>query len=191
MRGISPEQELKHMARSAVFMLGVVILLALPLVWLIPYEVDLSAKVDEVRGEWFVIDVTGGERRFVDSVDLSLRPGEGIRLGIDADAQLEVIKNGEGVVYLSDGAVWKVVESHRRGTAIEHIRNRADEYEIIIEQTGGTAIYDFSQAEPSFERLNITLRFADGDMQPEVPCFQVTAPTDESASAVVEVPCRG
>jgi hypothetical protein len=191
MREVSPEQELKHMARSAVFMLGVAVLLIVPLAWLIPYEVDLSTKVDDVQGEWFVIDVTGGERRFATPVDISLRTGEGIRLGLDTTARLEVIKDGGALVYLSNGATWKLLESHRRGTAIEHIRNRADEYEIIIEQTAGTAIYDFSQAEPSFEQLNITLRFADTEIKPETPCFQATAPTDEAVSAVVEVPCRG
>lgn len=187
-----PEREIKNILRFALFSIGVAIALAIALILVVPFDVSLKADFDRIDGVFYLRDSVGNERRVVDVESFAIDAGETIRLNEGTTGRLEIIEGSAAYAYVYDMAIWELTSATRNGTAWQHISDPSgNEFEIIIEQRAGVVVYDFSQADPNLDTLNVTLRFADDEVSPEFDCFQATAPTEDAASAIAEIPCWG
>jgi|GEM_PF-4454313 len=155
----------------------------------IAFNVMLQSQVSNTQGDWEFVDLSGNVRAYQSDYETGLPVGAVIRLLDGATAQVEIVQDSSAFAYLSNGAIWRVLQADRHATAVDHIQQQGD-YVVVIEQIAGTVVYDFSQSEPALDEFNMVLRFEDGEYSPEWDCFQATAPTVETPSAVVPVPCR-
>lgn len=191
MRRSSTEAELRFIVRwtaIGVGMLGCCLLIVLPLV---QYRVNVAAIYEPTTGTTY-LDEDGTQERRISSQNSPYRIQVEDHLRIDSEGtgRLELMRDTQAYAYLFPNANVTVVEASRQGTFFQHLRNQATDYQLTIQQQAGVVLYDFSQAVPPLAELNVILRFSDGDYQPQVECFQATAPTEGTVSAVVEVPCR-
>lgn len=158
---------------------------------LFPFRVPLQAELEESSGDWALIYPTGAEDPHTAQEQGSLEGGQRLRLASEQTGRVEIIPDSEAYVFLGEGAEWGIAEAWRRGTLLDHLQPGHGEYQVIIEQVAGLALYDLSQAQPPWEEMGLLLRFPDGEFRPTSPCFQATAPQLNQASQVVEVPCAG
>lgn len=185
------DAEVRQIFRFLIFMLIVAAVSAGLLAGLVKYDVDLSGKYDQSVGALYLTDVLGNERRIEEGNELSVKSGETIRLEAGSSVRVEILEGSRAFAYLTGPAIWRLARAERHGTLVDQVTEDDVSYRVVIEQSEGVAVYDFSQSDPSLEEFNLTLRFPDGETKPKMPCFQATAPTAETASAVLELPCPG
>lgn len=175
------------------FIMGAILVTAAAFVALIvlltqvSFDVQLHASVEDTQGEWVFVDALGTELTYTEPQMLDIPGGGAVQLSPGAEVQLEIVENSDAYAFLGDGAQWRLVEATRSATVFDHIRGVGD-FHLVIEQSAGRVVYNLSQA--TFKDFELILRFADGETTVSFACFQATAPTEESASAVVEIPCE-
>jgi hypothetical protein len=158
---------------------------------LFPFRVPLQAELETSSGDWALIYPTGAEDPHTAQEQGSLEGGQRLRLAAEQTGRVELIADSGAYVFLEGGAQWGLVEAWRRGTLLQHLQAGSGDYQIIIEQLSGLALYDLSQSQPAWDDMTLILRFPDGEFRPTSPCFQARAPEQNQASQVVEIPCGG
>jgi hypothetical protein len=191
MRQPSPEDEVRRTLRFMIFAFIVGIILAAALAYWVPFDVDLVARFEQSDGIVYFVDGTGNEHRLDEVETLPIQVGEAVRLEVGNTARVEIFEGSNAYAYLTGPVEWQYTLADRRGTAVDHVLDDARDFEVMIDQISGAVVYDFSGAAFPLEAFNLVLRFSDGEVMPEANCFQATAPTEASASAVVEIPCAG
>lgn len=176
--------------RRIIFVSGiffVIILGAAALLFtLAPFRVDLRASYDRLEGTLEVSDAYGNELTLAGNIDRPIQVGEWVRVEADSRVRIEVVEGSKAFAYLMGPAEWRVISAWRDATGLNHVRNRGEDYQVVIEQKSGTTVYDFSRADPPLEKLNLVIQFPDGEVKPTSTCFQVSVGTPTS---VVDVPC--
>lgn len=180
----------RRMTQCAALLFGAFLVTACVIIALVPFQVDLRAGYNTAQGDVRLRDPLGNESELESSTRL-ISPGETVEIEGGSTLQIEIIEDSNAFAYLIGPATWKLLNAEREATMLGHMRNAANEYEVVIEQTAGTAVYDFSRADLTPADIKLVLRFPDGEYQPRMTCFQATAPEAETPSAVVEVPCGG
>lgn len=181
------ENEIRRMMACIGAVFALVAIGAILLFVLAPFRVNLRADYDQLEGELRIEDSYGQEVAVQSVVDRSIAAGETVRSAPDSTARIEIVEGSNAFAYLLGDAEWTLVSAWRDATALNHILNNGESYRIVISQTKGTVVYDFSHAKPSRDKLNLLIRFPDSEIAPASNCFQATVGTP---SQVVEVPCQ-
>jgi len=181
--------EARRMTRCAALVLAIFLCAACVIVAAIPFQVDLQAEYNTVQGGVTLRDDLGNENSISDETRVRIAPGETVRVEGGSSLTIEILEDSGAYADLYGPAEWTLVSAWREATVIEHMRSAAKTYEVVIEQTTGTATYNFSQANLTPEDIQLVLRFPDGEFRPRMNCFQATALAGDVPSAVVELPC--
>lgn len=170
--------------------LALAILVVVGLAATVTYTVDLSAVYSQSEGQWRLDGPQNQTTTFDETNDPHVIELEHeLALMSGSQGRLEIIADSGAWAYLSGETRWTLIQAQRRGTAIQHIRGESSDYVVVIQQTQGNIIYDFSAAHPALNDLNLTIRFPDGQYTPDIPCFQANAPTEGVESSIIPLAC--
>jgi hypothetical protein len=184
--------ELSQIVRFTIFSLVLAAIVVAALAYAVPFDVPQRAIYDEAQGTAFLIGRNGFESEISEIESLAIQEKGGLRLEPENSGRVEILEGSGAFAYLTGPTTWRLAVAERHGTAVEQILNSEDlTYQLVIDQTEGTVVYDFSQSDPPLEDINLILRLPEGEYEPEFPCFQASAPAPDAALAVVEIPCYG
>ena len=155
----------------------------------VPFDVHLEGIAREPSGILYRLDKYGYASTIPEDSTILLVPGEALRLEDRASVRVEIVKGTMALAYLTGPVEWKLVSAWRRATVTGHVQDEGEAYGVVIEQAGGSVVYDFSRSDPALGMLAVMVRFQDAEYQPDFPCFQANAPQNGISSSVVEVPC--
>lgn len=169
--------EVNQILRFSVFSFIIAIIIITILAFTIPFTVSRQATYDETTSETIT--------------NLRIREQGTLYLDEGRTGRIEILNDSGAYAYVTGPANWKLLQAKRRGTAFEHITHSDNlVYSVVIEQSEGTVVYDFSHANPTIEKFNLILRLPEGEFNPKYACFQATTPADTS-QAIAEIPCYG
>lgn len=181
------EREIRRIILVSGLFLAVTLVAVALLFILAPFRVNLRASYDRLEGTLEVSDAYGNELTLAGNIDRPIQVGEWVRVETGSRVRIELVEDSRAFAYLMGPAEWRVISAWRDATGLNHIRNQGDNYQVVVEQKSGTAVYDFSRADPSLENLNVVIQFPDGEVKPASLCFQVSV---GEPTRVVEVPCN-
>lgn len=183
------ESEIRRILIFSGIFFALIVVAAAALFVLAPFRVDFRAVYDRLEGTLEVSDVYGNELSLVSDIDRPIEVGETVRLKSGGTVRIEIAEGSKAFAYLYGPAEWSVTTAWRDATALNHIQGKGDDYQIVLEQRQGVVVYDLSRADPPLEKLNLVIRFPDGEVRPKSVCFQASAAAQGIPSAVVDVPC--
>lgn len=146
----------------------------------IPFDVSLRASIDEIETPLAYTNPAGDERSY-SGESLSFSADERIRNIGEETIQVEIIQDSNAYAYVLALSDLKITDLTRRGTAVDHLSG-SGEYEVMIEQTAGTVVYDLSAS--NIDKLSLSIHVAEQSFQPSSDCFQVTI-----EDGLLDIPC--
>jgi hypothetical protein len=142
---------------------------------LIPFNVELPGTIQDITAG---VELGQPGEKLSPTLDAAqdqytLQVGQRLRVPPGSMAAVRFFNQGHAV--LSGPLTLTLVESHRRATALGHLADRFNRsYVLTIEQTGGTARYNFANTTPQFEEVDITVRLPGSNYKPAAPCWIIT-----------------
>jgi len=185
------DQEIRSLVRFSLTALFAAILVVAGLSYAVRFDVDLVARYRDGVGEMTLADKYQDARTFEsETPGQRIAAGATLRTTFGSQARIEIVEGA--FAYLNGAVSWSLADARRRATVLGHVQNPTQgEFHLLIEQTEGVVVYDFSNAQPPLADLNLILRFPDGEFTPTSVCFQASAASPESPSSVVDIPCWG
>ena len=157
----------------------------------VPYNVDFSAVLTDIRGTGDYIRADRPPAPLPSVGSLAFPVGSTVQLEPESSATLRLEMTG-GRVALTGPATLTLVHYHRHATSLGHLTQNdrfARRYVLVLRQTQGTARYDFSATVPHFEDLQITVELPDTDYTPTGPCWEISVqPDGTTQTASVDCP---
>lgn len=171
---------------ASLLVLGVA-LLALAAALVVPFNVAQPGTIRSLSGKAELIRRSGVPNPIGSDRDarISLSPGQGLRLNPDSTATLTFELN-QGYAVVTGPAALKLVESYRRATALGHLLDSSRfsrSYVLTIQQSQGSARYNFAHTVPPFEDVAITVQLPGRDYIPTTPCWEIVIDADGAATA--------
>ncbi|NDJ77138.1 MAG: hypothetical protein GYB65_12860 [Chloroflexi bacterium] len=170
-----------------VVVIGLAVLAAL----LIPFRVNEGATVQDFTG---VIErITPDDERTqyeasLTSAEVDLATGERLVVHPGSTAALTFFENG-GRANMTGPGTLTLVEVHRRATLPGHASDNFNrDYVLTLKQKGGSVHYYFSDTEPAFDDIDITLHLPNGNYTPDTPCWLVEI-SDEGVTTTLPFEC--
>ena len=157
-------------------------LAALAAALLLPYAVRTPATLVRISGDVQLVQPHQRPQPVTpeDAARARLSAGDSLMLAPRSTATI-VLDLCAGRIFLEGPLTFTLVESAQRATLAGHLgaSNRfARDYTLILEQSGGTASYVFSDASPPLASIALTVRLADASFTPSLPCWSVVFSAD-------------
>jgi hypothetical protein len=174
---------------SLVVLSGFVIL-ALAAALIIPFDVDEAAAIQHITGDAELLWTSDQAPTRLDvNHTKTLTVGQGLNVLPNGEAHI-TFELTQGRVILTGPATLTLIESYRRATALDHLREAAGrDFVLTLEQTQGSARYFFAPTDPAFDKTRITIRLPDGSFTPTSPCWRIDiTPSGESQITPFDCP---
>ncbi len=159
---------------------------------LVPFPVKITGSLVTFSGTVEHVSPAQTSRPLQPESDipLILQPGERILLSEDASATL-TFGAGRGRIIINGPATLVLVSLARRATLPGHLfalQHFPRHYELMFEQSGGTASYIFDTVLFDAGFLEVTIRLPGTTFAPRQPCWSIVF-GEEGTPSVREYPC--
>jgi hypothetical protein len=159
-------------------------LVAVSAALLLPYTVSTPATLIRISGD---VQLVRSHQRpqpvtLEGAARSRLSAGDSLVLAPRSTATIALDLCG-GRIFLEGPLTFTLVESAQRATLAGHLvasDRFARDYTLILEQSGGTASYVFTDASPPLASIALTVRLAEASFTPSLPCWSVVFSADRA-----------